>query len=200
MVLMRSITALFLVFFFTGISYAHQIVLKNGKIIESSSVIEKETTVSYQKYGGMIAIPRSDVKKIIYSKQKRKIAVPSLNNTQSPQKGDLVKQLEESKRPKNPIERANMCAVYIQTVAGAGSGFFVSDDGLIVTNRHVVRGDTRQKKQVAEKMKDTDQRLNGMKRKLEGEKNQINKYRQRLQRNWQESNQSEASTFISYSV
>jgi len=167
-------------------THAHQIVLKNGKIIKSPSVTENEREVSYKKYGGMITIQRSDVVKIIYTKSPKKVREDSPTQSQSTTKYDLVKQLESAKQPKNPIERANMCSVYIKTVAGSGSGFFISDDGFIITNRHVVRGSSRQKKWIAEKMDNAEEKLTQLKIKLERERQKINKYEVKIHRKWQE--------------
>lgn len=54
-------------------------------------------------------------------------------------KADLSGQLEEASPPRTPVERASLSVVTISTPIGTGSGFFISDRGHIVTNRHVVR-------------------------------------------------------------
>jgi len=183
----RSIVAALLFLVFTGeAASSHQIVLKSGKTIKSPVVVEKKTTVSYERFGGMISIPRSDVKEVIYTKRAKRSGKSSLKRVQSSAKIDLAGQLETAMRPRNPIERANMCSVFIETVAGSGSGFFISDDGLIVTNRHVVRGSDQQKKQVSEKLKYADKKLDELKRSLDREKSKIEKYEQRIRRKWQE--------------
>jgi S1-C subfamily serine protease len=43
--------------------------------------------------------------------------------------------------PRNPIERAALATVFIETSWGQGSGFFVSPDCTLVTNRHVIEFD-----------------------------------------------------------
>jgi S1-C subfamily serine protease len=69
---------------------------------------------------------------------------------------DLARQLMEKKSPKNEIERAAIATVGVQTPAGSGSGFFVTSDGYIITNRHVVKLDAEQTKQVEQEIKEME--------------------------------------------
>lgn len=183
------VTALLISASIPGLSSAHKIVLKSGKTIVTPVVTKSKTTVSYQKYGGQITIPLSEVDRIVYVDSPNRAAKKSLASGQSREMTDLVEQLETAKKPKNPIERANMCSVYIETVAGSGSGFFISDDGLIVTNRHVVRGSSQQKEQAKEEMKETDEKFDSLKRSLDREKSRIDRYEQKIKQKWREYNQ-----------
>lgn len=54
----------------------------------------------------------------------------------------LVGQLEKMFHPKSPVEFATLAVVKIETILGSGSGFFVSDSGYIITNKHVIRPKT----------------------------------------------------------
>lgn len=56
-------------------------------------------------------------------------------------KHNLAKQLQLTSPPKNNIERARNATVVIKTSWGFGSGFFISSDCKILTNKHVVEYD-----------------------------------------------------------
>jgi len=81
------------------------------------------------------------------SKQKRTEPVnrPKAVNNQPLQQNDndslegLAGQLNESYPAHSDIEKARNATVFIKTSWGSGSGFFVSDNGLIITNKHVLQ-------------------------------------------------------------
>ena len=52
---------------------------------------------------------------------------------------NIKKTLERKFKPLSAIEKATTAVVKVQTTLGSGSGFFVSQDGFLVTNRHVIR-------------------------------------------------------------
>jgi S1-C subfamily serine protease len=67
-------------------------------------------------------------------------SIEESNAAAKPASRNLASQLLVKMAPKNDIEQATMATVGIQTPAGFGSGFFVNDEGYIITNKHVLRG------------------------------------------------------------
>ncbi len=80
-------------------------------------------------------------------------------SSRSPLFRDVAKELTEKFPPKSAVEAASLATVTIRTVLGLGSGFFVSEDGYILTNRHVLRGDESQIRKTEEFIARVDDRI-----------------------------------------
>ncbi len=95
------------------------------------------------------AVPSADVagtfpeKKRVSEKIEKKVvteqnAMPRQQNRPASLEG-LAAQLHEKHPATTAIEKARNATVFIKTSWGSGTGFFVSNNGLIITNKHVLQ-------------------------------------------------------------
>ncbi|NNE64433.1 MAG: DUF4124 domain-containing protein, partial [Gammaproteobacteria bacterium] len=81
--------------------------------------------------------------KPVTSRQKSTQTGKSANRNSDRQlEADLKEVLFKRFNPASKIDEATLSVVTVQTKVGAGSGFFITDNGYIITNRHVVRPST----------------------------------------------------------
>jgi len=93
---------------------------------------------------------------------------------------DLRKTLFEKYHPETPVETAALATVTIESNIGKGSGFFVSADGHILTNRHVIRGDAEQFKKADKALDTIDDRLEKIDDRFAVEKARLEKFKRHL--------------------
>ncbi|CAB5079291.1 Putative serine protease [Olavius algarvensis associated proteobacterium Delta 3] len=91
----------------------------------------------------------------------------------APQNPDLDQRLSELFAPKNDIERVSIATVAIHTAAGTGSGFFITDDGYILTNRHVLQGDKSQRQAIEQQYLNYKRQVDNLKDWVDSQKGQL---------------------------
>jgi len=93
---------------------------------------------------------------------------------------DLRKALIEKYQPETPVESAAIAAVTIESNMGKGSGFFVTAKGHIITNRHVIRGDSQQFESANKALDTIDGRLEKIDERFAAEKARLEKFKRHL--------------------
>ena len=164
---------------------AHEVHLKNGYVIQTDHVRRSQGQLTYHQFGGEISIPLSEVDRVIYNGKKgEKPATPVPASGGGGNGRDLKAVMESEMKPRGPIEQANLAVVSIMTAAGSGSGFFVNRDGLIVTNRHVIRGSEDNNEKIEQVMTDAQDQLAQWESNLQREKSRLDQFEKNLKQNW----------------
>jgi serine protease Do len=89
---------------------------------------------------------------------------------------DLVKQLGDPETAGNPLQAARSATVKIDTEAGNGSGFFVSERCHIVTNKHVVRPPAEMLEKASAELDEAEEYLRSVKRRLDRQRKPCSEY------------------------
>ena len=93
---------------------------------------------------------------------------------------DLEQILRKKFRPRTPIEEATLGTVTVKTKMGTGSGFFVTNSGHIITNKHVVRIDKRQYNEVRHNIKQTDKQIEKYESEILDEQKKLREFKKNL--------------------
>jgi S1-C subfamily serine protease len=116
---------------------------------------EADIYIYKDKNGNMVITdtPSENVEKVEIIKNK--------GGTSSRSSGfrDIQMDLTEKYRPKSDIEKASLSTVTVKTSIRQGSGFFINENGYILTNKHLLRLDETEMKKAEEYIGREDQKI-----------------------------------------
>ncbi len=86
---------------------------------------------------------------------------------------DLGAELSARFNPSSAVEKASIGTVTVKTSMGTGSGFFITSNGYIITNKHVLRGDEKRMAETGANIEKADAEAEKFKKQFAAEEDKL---------------------------
>jgi len=144
-----AILVFLLVLHVCGLCFADIIVLKEGQSLTGDILAEKENLLYVDIGVEVLRIPKEKILEYEYTEglEAREVDVndPDAQSKQLQQQGEQL--YHTGKLRKTTIEKCvdavSEAVVKVSSPAGVGSGFFLSEEGYLITNYHVIEKETK---------------------------------------------------------